>query len=218
MAGAEGGDYPQQHLLSRQSLFSPQVLGKFVSHVRSIVIQQRLERRIALLNPKAEASPAATLPSSSSSSSSAAAAKSSSRISPDKIIQRAIPIYREENFADRTAVNAEHLEVIFNRLQTLSFVILVFAFAVPQYTLSSVGRCSTHGIVDGSHVLSNSGISQDFRDWPILPIKVQPTYKLLAYTPQKPVPCRAHIPLETERALRVGGEDECGPPLPAKKL
>jgi hypothetical protein len=49
---------------------------------------------------------------------------------------------------------------------------------------------------------------QDFRDWPILPIKVQPTYKLLGYAPQKPVPVPSHLPLEKNRTLRVGGEDE----------
>jgi hypothetical protein len=72
-------------------------LGKFVSHVRGIVIKQRLDRRLALLNPAAAA--AATAAPSAAAAAAAttaatAAAKSSSRISQNKIVQKAVPLYR----------------------------------------------------------------------------------------------------------------------------
>jgi hypothetical protein len=46
-------------------------------------------------------------------------------------------------------------------------------------------------------------------------MKVQPTYKLLGYKTQPPVPLPSHLPLEKDRALRVGGEDEYALPCPA---
>ncbi len=71
-----------------------------------------------------------------------------------------------------------------------------------EYLQVVLGGC------DGDCILAPH-LAQDFRDWPILPIKVQPTYKLLGYTQQKPVPLPSHLPLEKNRVLRVGGEDEC---------
>jgi hypothetical protein len=74
-----------------------QVLGKFVSHVRSIVIRQRLERRIALLNPKAEADASSSSSAATTAAATlvaAAASKSSARLTSDKIIQKALPLYR----------------------------------------------------------------------------------------------------------------------------
>jgi hypothetical protein len=109
-------------------------------------------------------------------------------------------VSREENFADRTAVNAEYLQVM--ATTTIHVLILAIAMMIVVAVFVAVAD-------DDSDDGAASHPAQDFRDWPILPIKVQPTYKLLGYTLQKPVPLPSHLPLEKNRGLRVGGEDEC---------
>ena len=98
-------------------------------------------------------------------------------------------------------MNAEHLQVMM--MMTTMMVVVVVVMMMSMMMVAAIMMMMTTAMPALPHA------AQDFRDWSILPIKVQPTYKLLGYTPQKPVPLPSHLPLEKNRLLRVGGEDEC---------